>query len=89
MNDQDLERLLKSAGPREQPPAGFEHAAILTDLDADGTDEVYVASDKHKQVRRYAWDGQRLAREVIYSRPDARPIFTWNIQPIPRELIPQ
>ena len=69
--------------------AGFEHAAILCDLDGDGTDELYVASDKHKQVRRYAWDGQKLAREVIYTRPDDRPIFTWNIMPIPRELIPE
>jgi FG-GAP-like repeat len=68
--------------------AGFEHAAILCDLDGDGTDELYVASDQHKQVRRYAWDGRKLVREVIYSRPDDRPIFTWNVMPIPRELIP-
>jgi VCBS repeat protein len=69
--------------------AGFEHAAILSDLDGDGRDELYVASDKHKQVRRYVWDGSKLAREVIYSRPDDRPIFTWNLMPIPRELIPE
>jgi hypothetical protein len=69
--------------------AGFEHASILSDLDGDGKDELYVASDKHKQVRRYAWDGSKLAREVIYSRPDDRPIFTWNLMPIPRELIPE
>ena len=69
--------------------AGFEHASILCDLDGDGTDELYVASDKHKQVRRYAWDGRKLAREIIYRRPDDRPIFTWNLMPIPRELIPE
>ncbi len=67
---------------------GFEHASILTDLDGDGRDELYVASDHHKQVRRYAWDGTRLVREVIYTRPDDRPIFTWNLMPIPRGLIP-
>jgi hypothetical protein len=67
---------------------GFEHASILTDLDGDGTDELYVASDKHKEVRRYVWDGEKLAREVIYERPDDRPIFTWNLMPVPRELIP-
>jgi hypothetical protein len=72
----------------DRDSAGFEHAAILCDLDGDGTDELYVASDKHKEVRRYAWDGQKLRREVIYVRPDARPIFTWNVLPIPRELIP-
>jgi hypothetical protein len=67
---------------------GFEHAAILTDLDGDGRDELYVASDKHKQVRRYVWDGSRFEREVIYVRPDARPIFTWNLMPLPVSLIP-
>ncbi|HEY5657181.1 MAG TPA: VCBS repeat-containing protein [Myxococcota bacterium] len=67
---------------------GFEHAAILTDLDGDGRDELYVASDKHKQVRRYVWDGTKLAREIIYRRPDARPIFTWNLMPLPISLIP-
>jgi hypothetical protein len=67
---------------------GFEHASILCDLDGDGRDELYVASDKHKEVRRYVWDGQKLVREVIYVRPDDRPIFTWNLMPVPRELIP-
>jgi len=67
---------------------GFEHASILTDLDGDGRDELYVASDHHKQVRRYVWNGTRLVREVIYTRPDDRPIFTWNLMPVPRGLIP-
>ena len=68
--------------------AGFEHAAILTDLDGDGVDELYVASDKHKELRRYVWNGSRLEREVIYRRPDARPIFTWNLMPVPVGMIP-
>ncbi len=69
--------------------SGFEHAAILTDLDGDGIDELYVASDKHKEVRRYVWKGPRRSREVIYKRPDDRPIFTWNLMPVPMELIPK
>jgi hypothetical protein len=69
--------------------AGFEHAAILTDLDGDGTDELYVASDKHKEVRRYVWRSGRAIRETIYRRPDARPIFTWNLMPVPVELVPR
>jgi len=73
----------------DRDSAGFEHAAILTDLDGDGTDELYVASDRHKEVRRYAWDGRRMKREVIYKRPDDRPIFTWNLMPVPVELIPK
>ncbi len=73
----------------DRDSAGFEHAAILTDLDGDGLDELYVASDKHKELRRYVWNGQRLEREVIYRRPDARPIFTWNLMPVPLALIPE
>jgi hypothetical protein len=69
--------------------AGFEHAAILTDLDGDGLDELYVASDKHKELRRYLWRDGRPVRETIYRRPDARPIFTWNLMPVPVELVPR
>jgi len=69
--------------------AGFEHAALLADLDGDGMDELYVASDKHFEVRRYAWDGRKLAREVIYKRPDKRSIFTWNLMPVPVEVVPE
>ncbi len=67
---------------------GFEHASILTDLDGDGLDELYVASDHHKEVRRYVWDGARLVRQTIYVRPDNRPIFTWNLMPVPMSLVP-
>ena len=67
---------------------GFEHASILTDLDGDGRDEIYVASDDHKEVRRYVWNGGGFDREIIYTRPDDRPIFTWNLMPVPVELIP-
>ncbi len=68
--------------------AGFEHAALLTDLDEDGTDELYVASDRHKELRRYTWNGERLVRETIYRRTDDRPIFTWNLMPVPVALVP-
>jgi hypothetical protein len=69
--------------------AGFEHAAVIADLDADGVSELYVASDQHKELRRYVWQGGKLVREVIYRRPDARPIFTWNLMPIPVGLMPE
>ncbi len=72
----------------DRDSAGFEHASILTDLDEDGIDELYVASDKHKEVRRYVWNGTQLVRETIYTRPDDRPIFTWNLMPVPVSLIP-
>jgi FG-GAP-like repeat len=66
---------------------GFEHAALLTDLDADGVAELYVASDDDKEVRRYAWDGKRLAREVIHERTDPLPVLTWNLAPVPISLV--
>ena len=68
--------------------AGFEHAALFADLDGDGRDELYVASDRHKQVRRYVWNGHSFDRETIYTRPDDRPVFTWNLMPVPAELSP-
>jgi len=68
--------------------AGFEHAALITDLDGDGIGELYVASDKHKEVRRYVWRDGHPVREVIYKRPDDRPIFTWNLMPMPVGLMP-
>lgn len=66
---------------------GFEHAALLADLDGDAVAELYVASDDDKEVRRYAWDGQRLAREVIHRRTDPLPVLTWNLAPVPRTLV--
>jgi len=73
---------------------GFEHAAILTDLDGDGADELYVASDDDAEVRRYVWNGRSFDREVIHERivhghkvPGAA--FTWNLMPVPVELIPE
>ena len=67
---------------------GFEHAALIADLDGDGVSELYVASDQHKQVRRYVWKGGKPVRDVIYRRGDARPVFTWNLMPVPVGLIP-
>lgn len=72
----------------DRDSGGFEHAAILTDLDGDGAAELYVASDKHNEVRRYAWDGKRLVREVIYKRKPSGGVFTWNLMPIPLSLVP-
>jgi hypothetical protein len=67
---------------------GFEHATILCDLDEDGVDELYVASDEHSEVRRYVWDNGECEREVIHTHPGGFKGFTWNIMPVPLELIP-
>jgi hypothetical protein len=93
--DTGLWLLRPGAGPKaawrseliDAKSKGFEHAALLTDLDGDGADELYVASDDDKEVRRYAWDGQRLAREVIHQRSDPQPVLTWNISAVPVSLV--
>jgi hypothetical protein len=72
----------------DRDSGGFEHASILTDLDGDGKDELYVASDKHREVRRYVWDGTALARETIYRRPGKGGVFTWSIMPVSVALVP-
>jgi hypothetical protein len=66
--------------------SSFEHAAIATDLDGDGAQELYVASDNNQAIRRYVWNGRRLVKEEIYKREDNRSVLTWNIMPIPVEM---
>jgi hypothetical protein len=67
---------------------GFEHAAILTDLDGDGVDELYVANDDEGEVNRYVWVNGTPQRELLYTHPEGLSGFTWNIMPVPTELIP-
>ena len=66
---------------------GFEHASLLADLDGDGKDELYVASDDHKAINRYVWNGKKLVKETILERTSPLPIFTWNLMPVPLEVI--
>jgi hypothetical protein len=67
--------------------SGFEHAALLTDLDGDQVDELYVASDDQGEVRRYVFSDGKWTREVIHTRKPAGSAFTWNIMPVPVELV--
>ncbi len=67
---------------------GFEHAALLTDLDGDGIDELYVANDQGGEINRYVYEGDAFVKETLYSHPEGLSGFTWNIMPIPVELIP-
>jgi hypothetical protein len=66
---------------------GFEHASILADLDGDGRDELYVASDNQGEVRRYVWQDGKWAKEVIHTRKPVGSAFTWNLMPVPAELV--
>jgi len=67
---------------------GFEHATVAADLDGDGTEELYVASDDDKEIRRYVWSGGGFASETIYRRPGEDTLLTWNLTPVPVELMP-
>lgn len=68
----------------DRDSGGFEHAALLTDLDGDGTDELYVAADVQGEVRRYTWLRGRPKREVMLRRDVPMSRMTWNIMPMPR-----
>jgi hypothetical protein len=57
--------------------SGFEHATYLSDLNNDGIDEIYVASDNQHQLRRYTWNGRGYDVEVIGKLKNDT--ITWNI----------
>lgn len=68
--------------------SGFEHASILLDLDGDGRDELYVASDNQNEVRRYDWSSDGWTKEVLLRYTDGLGRFTWNIMPAPAGIVP-
>jgi hypothetical protein len=70
----------------ETNSSGFEHAALLTDLDEDGKDELYVAADDQGELRRYVWKDGKPVRDTILKRDNPRETWTWNITWIPGEL---
>ena len=71
----------------DRDSGGFEHAALLTDLDGDGTDELYVAADVQGELRRYVWLRGRAKREVILKRDIPMSRMTWNIMPVAASAI--
>jgi hypothetical protein len=68
--------------------SGFEHASILADLDSDGRDELYVASDDQAEVRRYDWTAEGWKREVLVKFDDGLGRFTWNLTFAPVAVLP-
>lgn len=67
----------------ERDSGGWEHTSLLADLDGDGRDELYVASDNHGELRRYDWVDGHPVRSVVTRRESARSMITWNIMPAP------
>ena len=68
--------------------SGFEHASILADLDGDGRDELYVASDDQNEVRRYLWSSDGWQKETLLQFDDGLGRFTWNVMPAPVDALP-
>ncbi|MEO0650043.1 MAG: hypothetical protein AAFZ65_05145, partial [Planctomycetota bacterium] len=62
----------------------FEHAMCVMDSDADGWDELYLASDDQRRVQRVLWDQQagRWRREKIHAS-QAGFSLTWFVAPLP------
>jgi hypothetical protein len=71
----------------DRASSGFEHAAIVTDLDGDGRDELYVASDNDGEIRRYDHEGGEFKRQTIHTREVPKSVFTWNLMPVEVGLV--
>lgn len=71
----------------ETNSSGFEHAALLTDLDGDGKDELYVAADDQGELRRYTWKDGKATRDTILRRQNPRETWTWNITAVPGDIL--
>jgi hypothetical protein len=71
----------------DQESSGFEHAALVADLDENGTSELYVAADEQGEVRRYVWVNGRPRREVIHRRDVPRSRMTWNLMTVPAAML--
>jgi len=57
--------------------SGFEHPVLLADLDADGTLEIYVASEDQGELRQYRFvDGKFVPTKIA---PLEKGDITWNL----------
>jgi hypothetical protein len=57
--------------------SGYEHATYIDDLDGDGVQEIFVASDDQKELRMYRWNGKDFSKTVLSGIPENR--ITWNV----------
>ena len=61
--------------------SGYEHATVVADLEGDGQAEIYVASDRQRELRCYRWEGDHFAKEVI--APISPDEITFNLAAFP------
>lgn len=57
--------------------SGFEHPLVLADLDADGTLELYVASEDQQELRQYRWKNGTFEKTAVM--PLHKGDITWNL----------
>lgn len=67
----------------DEDSSGFEHAALLADLDGDARAELYVAADDQGELRRYSYRNGRLRRSVLLTRSVPKSRITWNLMALP------
>ncbi len=72
----------------DRTSSGFEHAAILANLDGDSADELYVANDSAAEVNRYVWKDGSFQKTTLYKHPGGLSGFTWNLMPVPAAALP-
>ena len=58
---------------------GYEHATYLKDLDGNGIDEIYVAADNQRKIRRYVWNGKTKTFDKTDILDNPRANITWNV----------
>jgi hypothetical protein len=59
--------------------SGFEHVAKVTDLNGDGTPELYVAADDQRSLSRYVFNAEtgQFDKTKLADLPEG---FTWNME---------
>jgi len=58
---------------------GFEHSAFIADLDGNGRQELYVASDDQAELKEYTWNADKKAFDSQLIGKLASSTFTWNL----------
>ena len=61
----------------------------MTDLDGDGKDELYVASDEQDEVRRYTCRDGAWKKDVLYRYEADMPGFIRNLTAVRASLVPR
>ena len=63
----------------DKESSGFEHTSYGADLDGDGKQELYVASDDQRELRRYLWNASSSSFDRTKIGDIPASTITWNI----------